>query len=236
MTANLPASSLSFRDSRPRAAVHQRPSGRSRPPRIDPSTITSPATRPSTQISPGARGTNGEPRPPRNHSPPALTEAPVQISGTRHGDWYAGGTGETLIRITRRPRTSRSDQFRRLASTVGPRRSPFAARYRFSSIARPRAALTVRFPFTRNPNCCHWAMTTASLGPPDPRAVRTEAPPTVPGSSWPGGGPANASVQRLVSAPCPKPGRTPGRAATVAAMPQRRLSLTRSAQIVPQAS
>jgi hypothetical protein len=36
MTPSLPAGSPSFRDSRPRAAVHQRPSGRSRPTRIDP--------------------------------------------------------------------------------------------------------------------------------------------------------------------------------------------------------
>jgi transposase len=71
MTPSLPARSHSYRDSRPPAAVHQRPSGRSRPPRIDPSTITSPATRPSTQISPGARGTIG-PTATRlhNHPPP----------------------------------------------------------------------------------------------------------------------------------------------------------------------
>ena len=66
---------------RPRAAVHQRPSGRSRSPRIDPSTITSPTPGSSTQISPGVRGTIG-PTPPHNHSPPDLTEARVQISGS----------------------------------------------------------------------------------------------------------------------------------------------------------
>jgi hypothetical protein len=54
-------------DSRPRAALQQRPSGRSRSPRIDPSTITSPAHGPWTQISPGARGTTAL----HNHSPPA---------------------------------------------------------------------------------------------------------------------------------------------------------------------
>jgi len=84
MTPTLPASSRSYRDSRPRAALHQRPSGRSRSPRIDPSTITSPATRPSTQISPGVRGTIGPTgaSPLHNHSPPRLTKAPVQISGS----------------------------------------------------------------------------------------------------------------------------------------------------------
>jgi transposase len=51
-------------------------------PRIDPSTITSPATRPSTQISRGARGTIAT-TPPRNHSPTDLTKAPVQTSGSR---------------------------------------------------------------------------------------------------------------------------------------------------------
>src|SRR6266702_3492220 len=39
--------------SRPPAATHERPSGRGRPTRIDPSTITSPTTRSRTQISPG---------------------------------------------------------------------------------------------------------------------------------------------------------------------------------------
>jgi transposase len=69
---NLPASSLSCCDSRPRAALQQRPSGRSRSMRIDPSTITSPATRPRTQISPGARGTTVI----HNHSPPRLDRGP----------------------------------------------------------------------------------------------------------------------------------------------------------------
>jgi hypothetical protein len=75
MATTLPVSSRSFRDSRPRAAIHQRPSGRSRSPRIDPSTITSPAPRPSTQISPGPRGTTGT-TPPHNHSPPPLEREP----------------------------------------------------------------------------------------------------------------------------------------------------------------
>jgi hypothetical protein len=81
MAANLQASSRSFRDSRPPAVVHQRPSGRSRPPRNDPSTITSPAQGPSTQISPGIRGTNRSNSDLHNHSPPNdLTETPIQIS------------------------------------------------------------------------------------------------------------------------------------------------------------
>jgi hypothetical protein len=82
MTSTLPASSRRDCDTRPTAALHQRLSGRSRPSRIDPSTITSPATRPRTQISPGARGTIGPTAAaqPRNHSPPNLTEVPVQIS------------------------------------------------------------------------------------------------------------------------------------------------------------
>jgi hypothetical protein len=75
MTASLPARSRNCRDSRPRAAVHQRPSGRSRSPRIDPSTITSPTPQSSTQISPGVRGTIGT-TPPHNHSPPRLDNGP----------------------------------------------------------------------------------------------------------------------------------------------------------------
>jgi len=89
MATQLPASSRNCCDSRPTTAVHQRPSGRSRSPRIDPPTITSPALGPSTQISPGARGTI-RPNPGRvhNHSPPHLTQAPVQISSSepqQHG-------------------------------------------------------------------------------------------------------------------------------------------------------
>jgi hypothetical protein len=84
MTPKLPASSHKCCDTRPPAAVPKRPSGRSRSPRIDRSTITSPATRPWTQISPGARGTTAPTTTahPHNHSPPTLTTAPVQISST----------------------------------------------------------------------------------------------------------------------------------------------------------
>jgi hypothetical protein len=90
MRPSLPAGSRKCCDTRPRAAVPKRPSGRSRSPRIDRSTridgstITSPATRPRTQISPGARGTTAPTATtePHNHSPPTLTTAPVQISST----------------------------------------------------------------------------------------------------------------------------------------------------------
>ena len=65
-------SSRSSCETRPRAALQKRPSGRSRSPRDDPSTMTSPATGPSTQISQGARGAieaTGA-RELHNHSPP----------------------------------------------------------------------------------------------------------------------------------------------------------------------
>jgi hypothetical protein len=84
MTASLPAGSRKCCDTRPPAAVPKRSSGRSRSPRIDRSTITSPATRPRTQISPGARGTTTPTATAElhNHSPPTLTTAPVQISSS----------------------------------------------------------------------------------------------------------------------------------------------------------
>jgi hypothetical protein len=84
MTPKLPAGSHKCCDTRPQAAIPKRPSGRSRSPRIDRATITSPATRPSTQISPGARGTTALTTTAElhNHSPPTLTTAPVQISST----------------------------------------------------------------------------------------------------------------------------------------------------------
>jgi retron-type reverse transcriptase len=84
MTPKLPAGSHKCCDTRPQAAIPKRPSGRSRSPRIDRSTITSPVTRPCTQISPGARGTIAPTTTaePHNHSPPTLTPAPVQISST----------------------------------------------------------------------------------------------------------------------------------------------------------
>src|SRR5215216_1543285 len=72
MATQLAACSRNDDGSRPRAATHERPSGRSRPQRIDPSTITSPTTRSCTQISPGVRGRIGPvpAQPTRNHSPP----------------------------------------------------------------------------------------------------------------------------------------------------------------------
>jgi hypothetical protein len=79
MEPSLPVSSRGFCDTRPQAEIQQRTSGRRRSPRSDPSTITSPALRSSTQISPGIRGAIG-PTPPRNHSPPDFREARVQIS------------------------------------------------------------------------------------------------------------------------------------------------------------
>jgi hypothetical protein len=62
--------------SRLRAATHRRPSGRSRPTRIDPLTITSPTIRSCTQISSGVRGTDRPmcDRVTRNHSPPSTLD------------------------------------------------------------------------------------------------------------------------------------------------------------------
>ena len=82
MTSTLPASSRSFRGSRPRAAAHQRPSGRSHSTRTDRSTITSPTPRSRTQISPGIHGAQRLTTD-HNHSPPPFTEAPVQISDSQ---------------------------------------------------------------------------------------------------------------------------------------------------------
>jgi hypothetical protein len=87
LTMAFPRAARSRNDdgSRPRAATRQRPSGRSRPQRIDPSTITSPTARSCTQISPGVRGRIGSSptRPTRNHSPPLDSAALLQISRHR---------------------------------------------------------------------------------------------------------------------------------------------------------
>src|SRR3954451_3951411 len=64
------------------AALPKRPSGRSRLPRSDPSTISSPPTTPRTQIRPGVRGAIRSTDIPHNHSPPTLTNAPIQIRST----------------------------------------------------------------------------------------------------------------------------------------------------------
>jgi hypothetical protein len=83
MAHTLPASSRSYRGSHPeQVAAHQRPSGRSHSTRTDRSTITSPTpTRSRTQISPGIHGDQHPDH--HNHSPPTLTQAPVQISSCR---------------------------------------------------------------------------------------------------------------------------------------------------------
>ena len=75
MDTKLPASSLSVPGSRPRAAAHETLSGRSRSRPDDRSTITSPANRPSTQITQGASGAsttttnNNRSPPPRQGRP-----------------------------------------------------------------------------------------------------------------------------------------------------------------------
>jgi hypothetical protein len=79
MTRILPAGSRSCRGSRPRAAAHQRTSGRSHSKWTDPSTITSPTARSRTQISPGIHGAARQTIH-HNHSPPPLTRARIQIS------------------------------------------------------------------------------------------------------------------------------------------------------------
>src|SRR4051812_18919413 len=82
MTSTLPAGSRKCPGSRPTAAAHQRPSGRSHSTRTDPSTITSPTlTGSRTQIRPGIHGAQRQTTH-HNHSPPHLTPAPVQIRGT----------------------------------------------------------------------------------------------------------------------------------------------------------
>jgi hypothetical protein len=83
MADTLPASRRSYRGSHPdQAAAHQRPSGRSHSTRTDRSTITSATpTRSRTQISPGIHGDQHPDH--HNHSPPTLTQAPVQISDSQ---------------------------------------------------------------------------------------------------------------------------------------------------------
>jgi hypothetical protein len=107
MTSTLPASSRSFRGSRPRAAAHQRPSGRSHSTRTDPSTITSPTqTRSRTQISPGIHGAVQHPDYHDRSPPEPLTPGPVQISGsTRRVDSLGGrppGKAKTRLDAGRR--------------------------------------------------------------------------------------------------------------------------------------
>jgi hypothetical protein len=80
--------------SRPRAVTHRRPSGRSHPTRIDPSTITSPTTRSRTQISPAVRGGN-HPRPHHtdNRAPPAPTSQDALLQISHHAEQSAADFG-----------------------------------------------------------------------------------------------------------------------------------------------
>src|SRR2546423_1517175 len=102
MITTLPTSSRKCRGSHPRVEAHQRPSGRSHSTRTDRSTITSPTTRSRTQISPGIHGAIDDPTE-HNHSPPGLTEAPVQISDTPTGARGAGASaaraGEHVVAL-----------------------------------------------------------------------------------------------------------------------------------------
>jgi hypothetical protein len=80
MLSTLPTGSHKCRETRSaRAALLTRLSGRSRLPRNDPSTISSPATSAADPDKPGRPRSD---RQPRNHSPPALTRTRVQISDT----------------------------------------------------------------------------------------------------------------------------------------------------------
>src|SRR3954454_1750187 len=96
MIPRLPTrSQIVLRDPPGVAALPKRPSGRSRLPRSDPSTVSSPATTPRTQIRPGVRGAIRSTDIPHNHSPPTLTNAPIQIRGKIANarswapDWFA---------------------------------------------------------------------------------------------------------------------------------------------------
>jgi hypothetical protein len=121
MTPTLPAGSQKCCDTRPPAAVPTRPSGRSRSRRIDRSTITSPATRPWTQISPGARGTTAPTATANlhNHSPPTLTTAPVQISSTAGIRACSWSQGRSFAEAVRTPACVENEQ--RLVVGVGVR-------------------------------------------------------------------------------------------------------------------
>src|SRR3954467_14933806 len=96
MTPRLPASSRKCRETRPaRAALLKRPSGRSPLLRNDPSTISSPA---ATAADPDKPGRPRSDRQPHNHSPPALTSPPVQISDTVASCHSATLLGELPVR------------------------------------------------------------------------------------------------------------------------------------------
>jgi hypothetical protein len=104
MAHTLAACSRNDDGSRLRAVTHRRPSGRSRPTRTDPSTITSPTIRSRTQISPGVRGGIAPPpdQPSRNRPPPARgkREALLQINhhGPRSGPDFPAESGDDRTR------------------------------------------------------------------------------------------------------------------------------------------
>src|SRR3954454_12599009 len=99
MPSRLPTRSQKCRETRPSwAALLTRLSGRSRLLRNDPSTISSPAPAAADPDKPGRPRSD---RQPHNHSPPDLTRARVQISGTLSEGQRAIDASRT---ITGRPR------------------------------------------------------------------------------------------------------------------------------------
>src|SRR6266508_5578401 len=99
MAHTLAACSRNDDGSRPRAVTHRRPSGRSRPTRIDPSTITSPTVRSRTQISPGVRG-GIAPSPHQsggNRSPPARLQREALLQISHHGSAKAEPDFDLLV-------------------------------------------------------------------------------------------------------------------------------------------
>jgi hypothetical protein len=124
MAPTLPASSRSYRGSRPRTVAHQRPSGRSHSTRTDRSTITSPTTRSRTQISPGIHGAD-HPATEHNHSPPQhLTGGPVQIKP----------------RVSRRCRLSSTPAARCLSPALRQRAALLEGEFRPALLLRPERA------------------------------------------------------------------------------------------------
>src|SRR3989442_8190642 len=84
MALKLPTSSQNDCGSHASVAARERPSGRNRSTRNDRSTITSPATRSPTQISPGIHGAHHDPIK-HNHSPPR----PSHLTGGHSSDKQA---------------------------------------------------------------------------------------------------------------------------------------------------
>src|SRR6266487_1749292 len=86
MAHTLAAGSPNDDGSRPRAVTHRRPSGRRRPTRLDPSTITPPTDRSRTQRGPGGRGGIAPPpHPGSNRAPPARAEREALLQINHHG-------------------------------------------------------------------------------------------------------------------------------------------------------